>query len=128
MRYLLDTHALVWALAAPRLLSQAAASVIVNEDHRIYVSAASAWEIATKVRLGKFSIAETLERDFLTHMANAGYLSLPISPEIALRAGRLTVKHKDPFDRILAAQALAEDIPIVSTDEQLDLFGVRRLW
>ncbi len=128
MKALLDTHTLVWAIVHPPLLSRAAASIISNKDNTLFVSAASAWEIATKVRLGKFPAAAALERNFLVHIAGAGYLLLPISPETALRAGRLIAPHKDPFDRMIAAQALAEDTPVVSTDEQLDLFGVRRIW
>jgi PIN domain nuclease of toxin-antitoxin system len=102
--------------------------VLSDETNRLLVSAATAWEIATKVRLGKLPGAERLEREFLDQVSGAGYELLPISPAVALRAGRLIADHGDPFDRILAAQALAEDIPVISTDTKLDLFGIRRLW
>lgn len=92
------------------------------------VSAASAWEIATKVRLGKLPDAVDLEANFLVYMREADYHLLPITAEIALRASRMPGAHRDPFDRILAAHALAEDIPIISADAKLDDFGVRRLW
>jgi len=92
------------------------------------VSAASAWEIATKVRLGKFPEAVAFERRFLEAVEEAGYVLLPINPAIALRAGRFTAEHGDPFDRILAAQALALDLPVISIDAKLDQFGVRRVW
>ena len=94
----------------------------------ILVSAASAWEIATKVRLGKLPGAEALEREFLEVMDRAGYTLLAIDVASALRAGRLIAEHRDPFDRMLAAQALASDLPILSTDSRLDTFGVRRIW
>ena len=128
MRALLDTHTLVWALMYPMLLSRPAAEVIADPDATLYASAASAWEIATKVRLGKFAAAVTVERDLLRYITGAGYVLLSITPEVALRAGRLAGAHKDPFDRMIAAQALGQDIPVISKDEALDLFGVRRLW
>jgi PIN domain nuclease of toxin-antitoxin system len=96
--------------------------------NEIFVSAATAWEIATKIRLGKLPGADSLERDFLETMEDSGYTLLPIEAESALRAGRLIADHGDPFDRIIAAQALAMDIPVLSTDTKLDAFGVRRLW
>ena len=94
----------------------------------ILVSSASAWEIATKTRLGRLRGAEKLERDFLDVIDDAGYTPLTIDLESALRAGRLVAAHRDPFDRILAAQALGSDSPLLSPDEQLDQFGVRRIW
>jgi PIN domain nuclease of toxin-antitoxin system len=90
--------------------------------------AASAWEIATKFRLGKLSSAQVLANNFVRNVTDAGYLLLSISVEHALRAGRLPGHHRDPFDRMLAAQAIHEDMPILSSDEQLDSFGVRRIW
>ncbi len=128
MRVLLDTHALLWAVLSPKSLSRRASSAIANPSNEIVVSAASAWEIATKVRLGKLKGAEALEGDFLAVIDAAGYSLLSIDASSALRAGRLASQHRDPFDRVLAAQSLAEDIPIISTDAQLDSFGVRRLW
>lgn len=128
MNVLLDTHTLIWASLAHASLSRKAASVIADPANRILVSAASAWEIATKVRLGKFPDAVPFERRFLEAVDEAGYVLLPIDAEIALRAGRLTASHGDPFDRMIAAHALALDIPVISKDPQLDPFGVRRIW
>lgn len=128
MKVLLDTHALIWAALTPGTLSHSASSMIADTANTIVVSAASAWEIATKVRLGKLPGAEELERRFLEVMEIAGYTMLPIDAASALRAGRLTGKHRDPFDRMIAAQALTEDIPVISADPKLDLFGVRRVW
>jgi PIN domain nuclease of toxin-antitoxin system len=128
MRVLLDTHALLWAVLTPAALSRKASTTIADEANSIMVSAASAWEIATKVRLGKLPGAEALERRFLDAMDDAGYALLSIDAATALRAGRLTGDHRDPFDRMIAAQALALDIPIISSDLLLDSFGIRRLW
>ena len=128
MRVLLDTHTLIWAKISPASLSRQVAKIMADPLNEIFVSAATAWEIATKVRLGKLPGADSLERDFLETMEDSGYTLLPIEAESALRAGRLIADHGDPFDRMIAAQALAMDIPVLSTDTKLDLFGVRRLW
>jgi PIN domain nuclease of toxin-antitoxin system len=128
VKVLLDTCTLIWATLSPSSLSREASETIADEGNAILVSAASAWEIATKVRQGKLPGAEKLERDYLDVMEDAGYTPLAIDTESALRAGRLVADHKDPFDRMIAAQALALDIPILSPDPQLDQFGVRRIW
>ena len=128
MKGLLDTHTLLWAVINPGLLSRRVTSIIDDNSSIILVSAASAWEIATKVRLGKLSRAENLERSFVDNLNDLGYLLLPIDPATALRAGRFAAAHGDPFDRIIAAHALALDIPVISKDTKLDLLGVRRLW
>jgi PIN domain nuclease of toxin-antitoxin system/antitoxin (DNA-binding transcriptional repressor) of toxin-antitoxin stability system len=119
---------LIWAKISPASLSRQVAEIMADPRNDIFVSAATAWEIATKVRLGKLPGADSLERDFLKTMEDSGYTLLPIEAESSLRAGRLIADHGDPFDRIIAAQALAMDIPVLSTDTKLDLFGVRRLW
>lgn len=128
MRVLLDTCTVIWATISPSSLSREASETISDEGNMILVSAASAWEIATKVRLGKLPGAEKLERDFLDVMDDAGYTQLDIDTESALRAGRMVAEHRDPFDRMIAAQALGQDIPILSPDALLDQFGVRRIW
>jgi PIN domain nuclease of toxin-antitoxin system len=128
VRVLLDTHTLIWAKISPASLSRQVAQIISDPRNEILVSAATAWEIATKVRLGKLPGAESLERNFLETIADSGYALLSIDAESALRAGRLIEDHGDPFDRMIAAQALAMDIPVLSKDTELDAFGVRRLW
>ena len=109
-------------------ISKAAAQILEDEANEIHVSAASAWEIATKVRLGKLPETERLERAFFEVMTIAGYTLLSIDAASALRAGRLTGAHRDPFDRMIAAQAIAGDMLVISNDAKLDVFGVRRLW
>jgi PIN domain nuclease of toxin-antitoxin system len=128
VKVLLDTCTLIWATLSPSSLSHEAREAIADEGNVILVSAASAWEISTKVRLGKLPGAEKLERDYLDVMEDAGYTLLDIDTESALRAGRLVAEHRDPFDRMIAAQALGQDIPVLSPDPQLDQFGVRRIW
>jgi PIN domain nuclease of toxin-antitoxin system len=128
MKVLLDTHALIWATLSVRSLSKRAAAIIANPSNEIFVSAASAWEIATKVRLGKFEEARQFEQEFLAKVDEADYTLLPITAAHGLRAGRLPGDHRDPFDRMIAAQALAEDIPILSTDTKLDSFAITRIW
>ena len=128
MRVLLDTCTVIWATVSPTSLSREARETISDEGNMILVSAASAWEIATKVRLGKLPGVEKLERDYLDVMDDAGYTQLDIDTESSLRAGRMVAEHRDPFDRMIAAQALGQDIPILSPDALLDQFGVRRIW
>jgi PIN domain nuclease of toxin-antitoxin system len=128
LRVLLDTHALLWAAAYDDLLSPRARRLIEPQRNEVFVSAVSAWEIATKYRLGKLPQAQALVDDFVSSIQSAGYAALPITLEHALRAGRFTAGHNDPFDRMLAAQAIQEDLALISNDEQLDVFGVRREW
>lgn len=128
MQVLLDTCAVIWATLTPKAVSPKARKLLADESNTILVSAASAWEIATKVRSGKMPEAEQLERNFLETMAIAGYTLLAIDAASALRAARLPGLHRDPFDRMIAAQALGLDIPVVTPDTLLDGFGVRRIW
>jgi PIN domain nuclease of toxin-antitoxin system len=128
MDFLIDTHTLLWSALERSRLSSRVIRILSDHSNDIAVSAATAWEIATKVRIGKLPQAVSLEADFERIIVAAGYNLLSISTEVALRAGRLTGKHKDPFDRMIAAQALALDIPVLSADPDLDVFGVRRIW
>ena len=128
MSVLLDTHTLLWAILAPKALSQKAASLIQDPNITLLISAASAFEIATKVRKGKLPEAIELEARFTDAIEEAGYSMLPINASTALRAARLAGDHRDPFDRLIAAHSIELDIPIISADRQLDLFGIRRIW
>ena len=128
MRLLLDTHTLLWALNGASSLSTRARRLIEDGSNEILLSAVSAWEIATKVRLGKLPTGEELSSDFSFYLTQLGVDALPISVEHALRAGRLPGEHRDPFDRMLIAQAQAEDIPIVSNDRIFDEYHVQRIW
>jgi len=127
-RYLLDTHALLYAIARPHLLSARAFSVINDLHSVIYASSASAWEIATKYRLGKLPHAEPLIVYYQGSLTRLGAGEIPVTSNHALLAGSFEVAHKDPFDRILAAQARLENLTIISADPAFDRLGARRLW
>lgn len=128
MRLLLDTHALIWWLAGDRQLPDTARDAITNVDNTVYVSAVSAWEVTTKARLGKLPNALTLAQDFTSQIEREGFASLAISVEHAERAGNLPGPHKDPFDRMLIAQAQAENLALVSNEAVFDQYGITRLW
>lgn len=128
MRVLIDTHAFLWWLAGNKRLSQFARDVIDDSDNDVLVSAASAWEITTKHRLGKLPGAGVVADDVMAAIENHGFQPLPITVSHAERAGRLPGPHRDPFDRMLIAQSLAHDLPLVSNESLFDRYGVRRVW
>jgi len=128
VRALLDTHALLWWFSDDPSLTRAVRKIIGDTKNTLVVSAVSAWEIATKVRLGKLPSGAGLAAEFTAYIERESFQLLPISVEHALRAGLLPGSHRDPFDRMLIAQAQAENIPIVSNETQFDTFGIRRIW
>ena len=128
MRLLLDTHTFLWWLGGNLRLSAPARRAIEADADTVFVSAASAWEITTKHRIGKLPHAEAVALDVTGTIAGQGFEELAITVDDAARAGRLPGIHRDPFDRVLIAQALARDIAIVSVDRTFDGYGVRRLW
>jgi PIN domain nuclease of toxin-antitoxin system len=128
MRLLLDTHALLWWLEGNPRLSAAAQAAIGDLENTVLVSAASAWEIATKHRIGKLPGAAVVAEDVEGCLVSQGFEALAISVGDGARAGRLTGAHRDPFDRMLIAQALAHDFVLVSNEAAFDAYGVRRLW
>jgi PIN domain nuclease of toxin-antitoxin system len=128
VRLLLDTHALLWWLDGDRRLTLKARRAIANETNAILVSAASAWEITTKARLGKLPGATDVAADVAACVASQGFVPLDITLLHAQRAGRLPGAHRDPFDRMLVAQSQIEDVALVSDDEAFDAFDVRRFW
>lgn len=128
LRLLLDTHALIWWLAGDEALSLRAREAIADEANSVAVSAASAMEVATKHRIGKLPHAALLAQDFEAIIAGQGFDELPISVHHARLAGEMNIAHKDPFDRLLIAQALAEDLTLVSNVALFDGFAVKRIW
>lgn len=129
MHVLLDTHALLWWLAGDARLSLNARAAIADEENAIHVSVASAWEVATKHRLGKLPIVAPLVVDFGAEMQQQGFAELPISWTHAQAAGALAGEHRDPFDRMLIAQAREERMALVSNETVFDAFsGVVRVW
>ena len=128
MRFLLDTHTLLWIFTADRSLSARARRLIQDGSNELLISAASVWEIATKVRLGKLPTGEILLSDLDAYLARLGCEGLPISLSHAMRAGSLGGEHRDPFDRMLISQAQAENLPIISNDRIFDVYHVQRIW
>ena len=128
MRLLLDTHALIWWLAGDEKLGRRARESISDEANLVVVSAASAMEVATKFRIGKLPDAALLAQDFEAIIASQGFTELGISVRHARLAGEMGIDHKDPFDRLLIAQALSEDLALVSNEARFDDFAVTRIW
>ncbi len=121
MRLLLDTHAWLWWLGDDQRLGRRARQALGNPRSEVYVSAASAWEIAIKVALGKLRLVKA---DLEAEIAANGFLELPLRTRHALQAGRLAPVHDDPFDRMLVAQAQAEDLAVVTGDPIFGRYGV----
>ena len=129
MRLLLDTHTLIWALRSPERLSRTATLSISDRGNKLLVSAASAFEIATKGRLGKMGEGEVILQDYSSRLSRLGAESLPITDADAILAGSMNWAHRDPFDRLLAAQALRDDAHFVTADTAFDdLPSLRVLW
>ena len=127
MRLLLDTHALIWFATDLDRFVPATLNVIYASE-RVFVSAVSGYEMTFKLTLGKLPVAQRLLADLTGYLERQRFDVLPLSFAHAEAAGRLPLDHRDPFDRLLAAPALAEDLTLVSADEWLDLFRVKRLW
>ena len=127
MRALLDTQALFWWYGEPGKLSKRANSIIDDSSNNILVSAATAWELSIKAAIGKID-ALSMVMDLSKFIAEEGFAEIPITISQATRAGLLPLHHRDPFDRLLVAQAQDQNIPIVSSDRLLDLYDVKRLW
>lgn len=125
---LLDTHVLLWAAMEPDKLSVPARKLLEHPENDLLVSAASAWEIATKFRLGKLSHAKKMVNHYGQVLARLGAKTLAITDAHALQAGSWPISHRDPFDRVLTAQSCLENISLVSADTILDEFGIERIW
>lgn len=128
MRLLLDTHTLLWFALNDPQLSATAQSLIVDPANVKLVSPASYWEIAIKISTGKYTLAQPYE-DFMHNAIDMnGFQHLPIEPRHTAILTTLPYHHRDPFDRLLVAQAMVEAIPMVSADPILSLYGISRLW
>jgi PIN domain nuclease of toxin-antitoxin system len=128
MRLLLDTHVLIWWLLDDPHLTEKARRVISPADHRVLVSSASAWEIATKHRLGKLPEIGSIVGKLPTYIRRERFEILPITFDHALLAGQLAGPHRDPFDRMLIAQARREELHVVSGDPVFADYGVKVIW
>ena len=128
MRLLLDTHTFLWFILNDPLLSIRARDLIIEPANEIEISPASYWEIAIKISIGKYSLSEPLE-DFVTReVATNQFRILPIEPRHVAPLTSLPFHHRDPFDRLMIAQAMVEQIPIISADAAFDDYPVTRLW
>lgn len=128
MRALLDTHSLLWFLVGDLHLTEKARRIIENPEHDILASTASLWEVAIKHSLGKLQLAAPFEELFPHHLSLNSIALLAIHLDHVTRVSSLPFHHRDPFDRLLVAQALVEGIPILSGDDALDAYGVERIW
>jgi PIN domain nuclease of toxin-antitoxin system len=129
VHYLLDTHALLWALGEPDRLGADARSALLDPSSRVVVSAVSGWEISTKHRLGKLPQADVLLAGYVRHVRRLEADELAVTAEHALLAGSLDWPHRDPFDRMLAAQCMVESLTLLTNDAAFTaLTGVRTLW
>lgn len=128
-RLLLDTHTLLWTLLEPQRIPAAALAHIRDPATTLLVSAASAWEIGTKFRLGKLGGAQAVVHGYPDHLRRLRAEELPISSHHAMIAGTLTWTHRDPFDRMIAAQCMIESVPLCTADAALTAFpGLRIVW
>jgi PIN domain nuclease of toxin-antitoxin system len=128
LRLLLDTHTLLWWGHSDPRLGRLAAAALESPEHEVFVSAVSAMEVSLKNRIGKLPEADVLAQRFEDEIEAFGFAGLPISLPHARLAGALDIPHRDPFDRLLIAQALIEDLVLVSNEQMFDAFGVKRLW
>jgi PIN domain nuclease of toxin-antitoxin system len=128
LNLLLDTHALLWWLLGDVSLSLPAREAIDATRNDVFVSAASAWEIATKVRIGRLRNAVAVAVDLDAAVAAQGFVALAVYFAHGRMAGALPGPHRDPFDRMLTAQAMADDMVLVSNEHLFDAYGVRRIW
>ena len=128
MALLLDTHAFLWWVEDAPQLSERARTAIGQPDQACFVSLASCWEIAIKASLGKLTLATSLERFVSEQMAINGFQPLAITLAHVARVAALPFHHRDPFDRLLAAQAMDQDLTVVSADQIFEKYGVRREW
>jgi PIN domain nuclease of toxin-antitoxin system len=128
LKVLLDTHALLWFLLDDPALSGTARELIRNPQTEVFVSPASYWEIAIKISIGKYRLPEPLAAFMDRELARNRFDILPISVRHADRVARLPFHHRDPFDRLIVAQALEDTLPLLSADQIMDRYGAQRVW
>jgi PIN domain nuclease of toxin-antitoxin system len=128
MNLLLDTHTFLWFIAGDSNLSKAARSAIEDLNNNLYLSVASVWEIAIKVSIDKLELSEPFETFIPEQLAENGIELLDISVEHAAQIVSMPFHHRDPFDRLIAAQSNVEKMTLLSVDEVFDSYGINRLW
>ena len=128
MKVLIDTHALIWFAESSSRLSKTAIRLLQDDTHTIYYSVVSMWEMTIKHQLGKLHLNAPLDADFRRKAFENGMFEVPIEFKHVIHTGKLPLHHRDPFDRLLVAQAVVEGFSIVSQDEMLDAYPVNRIW
>ena len=128
MKLLLDTHSFLWFVTSDLQLSANALTLIADVNNEVLLSPASYWEIAIKVSIGKYPLSVPFETFFTAALTANNIQILAVEIRHAAVLSALPMHHKDPFDRMIAAQALSESIPVVSIDAALDPYGITRLW
>jgi PIN domain nuclease of toxin-antitoxin system len=128
MRVLLDTHAWLWSVDEVSKLSQNARALLADPAHEIFVSAASVWEIAIKVAIGKFHLPAAPKYYIPATMLRQGVRELPITSQHAIQVATLPLHHKDLFDRLIVAQAQVEQIPLVTSDPLFRRYDIETIW
>ncbi len=128
VRYLLDTHTLLWFIAEDKQLSSSGQRLILDSSSEIFISTASLWEIAIKINIGKLALNKPFEQSFPDELDSHGIEILDITVDTLVQLTTLPLHHRDPFDRLIIAQAIVEGIPIISKDEAFDLYDVKREW
>ena len=124
MRFLLDTHILLWFLEGNKLLAKSRRQLIANPQNDVFVSVASLWEMAIKISLGKLTLVQPLA-DVIKQIAVEDIMILPILPEHTLQVLTLPFHHRDPFDRIVIAQSHVENLPVVTDDHEFGAYAVK---
>jgi len=128
LRLLLDTHAFLWWVDGTHPVGRRAKTAVANPDNEVFLSIASCWEIAIKVSLGKLRLPKAADRFIADQVSLNGFTLLEASLRHVCRVADLPFHHRDPFDRVLIAQSLIEEVPIVSNERVFDAYGVNRIW
>ncbi|RKU25068.1 PIN domain nuclease [Candidatus Poribacteria bacterium] len=128
MRYLLDTHTLLWLFADDKRLSDSARELIESQSNDIFISIASLWEVAIKVSIGKLTLDKPFEQVFPEELRLNNIEILDITVDSLIKLTTLPYHHRDPFDRLIIAQALVEKLPIIGVDRNFEPYGVSREW
>jgi PIN domain nuclease of toxin-antitoxin system len=127
VKLLLDTHAFLWFVTGDRHLTPRARRVMESDDAELILSAASVWEMAIKARLGRLTLPATVE-EYIAEKITAGFRILPVEWQHGATVEQLPLHHRDPFDWLLVAQALAEGLPVVTGDRAFRAYGVKVIW
>jgi len=128
MKYLIDTHTLLWIVTKNKKLSKKVKDIYLNSENQIFISLASLWEMAIKINLNKLSINEPL-KDFVKNQIKSNDINiLDIKTKHILLLENLPYYHKDPFDRLIISQSINEQIPLLSFDKVFDKYSIKRIW